>query len=155
MHKRTLLSIAAAGIGGLFLIAAFTVGGYFTGRVVGGATSPSAEINVETIATQGASAINATTPMMVDRETELMNAIGIGSTLTYNYRLVNVVAAEMDKQVFESFMMDDIKPQSTRQACTTPEVRADVLDNGLTMRYAYYDKHREYIGSFSIRPADC
>ncbi len=39
---------------------------------------------------EAANQLNTMAPMMVDEETELMNALGIEGLLVYNYRLVNV-----------------------------------------------------------------
>ena len=99
--------------------------------------------------------INENTPMRIDQETELMNAVGINGILTYNNRLMNYIYSESDVRELRRVIDEELKLDAIRQACTTPDIADDVLGHGFTMRYVYYDQNRSYLTSFEIIPADC
>ena len=101
-----------------------------------------------------ASEINKLAPMMVDRDTELMNALGVGSILTYSYRFVNFEADEIDKAEFQA-VLELLKPDVVRQACTTPDTREGLLNRGIEMRYVYHDQYREYLSEFTVTEEAC
>jgi hypothetical protein len=46
---------------------------------------------------------------MIDQETELMPAVGAPGMLNYNYRLVNVSAAQVDHNKFASGAKERLK----------------------------------------------
>ena len=127
--KRKLL----AGIGVLAAFSLAIIGGVFGrvgGRAIGDSTFQSQPPATQELVTVAASETNKLAPMMVDRDTELMNAIGVGSILTYNYRLVNVEADGINKAQFQTDVLELLKPDVVRQACTTPETREGLLDRG-------------------------
>lgn len=97
-----------------------------------------------------ASEVNKQAPMMVDRDTELSNAIGANGTLVYNYRLVNIDASQISENDLRSF-----RPSVIASVCSTPATRDGLLNRGVTMRYSYADRNRVYIGSFDVRETDC
>lgn len=98
-----------------------------------------------------ANELNKQTPMMVDAETELMNAHALDSVIAYNYRMVNFEASDLDPQAF----LDNVRPTTVNSMCTTPETRDNFLMNGIAMRYTYYSKSREFVVSFDVTREDC
>jgi hypothetical protein len=99
---------------------------------------------------QIASEFNSVLPMMLDRETQLMHVSSDSGMLTYNYRLVNRLASEIDTDV----LIQSLRPGVLRQVCSDP-TSSELLRRGVTVRYLYVGKMREYAGSYHITPADC
>jgi hypothetical protein len=83
-----------------------------------------------------ASELNQSVPVMIDKETELMPAIGEEGMLIYNYRLVGYSAIQINATKFA----EGAKQRVVQGACRTPETRDDFLKKGVTLRYSYYDK---------------
>ncbi len=140
---RKSLSIAG-GVFALLLILAFSSVGGVIGRVVGNVVGEQTFFSrvpiTSEVVTTVANEINKSTPYQLNRDTEMMNVYGFGDVLAYNYRLVNVSVAELDIATFRRAVLADWKPEVMRTACTL----AELLDRGVTMRYIYHDKHREY-----------
>ncbi len=95
--------------------------------------------------------INRSVPIMIDRETELMPAEAAPGVLIYNYRLVSYSASQIDPVKIAA----GAKQRVTQAACNQPETRDDFLKNGVTLRYAYYDKDKLPIATVDVTPADC
>jgi hypothetical protein len=98
-----------------------------------------------------ASEINRSLPMSLDKETDLMNVLGLEAMIVYNYRLVNAEASQIDSAA----LVNELKPTVSKAACSTPQTREDFLKKGITMRYTYSDKDRVHIASFDVTPASC
>jgi hypothetical protein len=98
-----------------------------------------------------AAEINRRVPVMIDKETELLPAVGAEGLLTYNYRLVSYSVAQFDATRFAV----GAKERVTQGACNRPETRDDLLKNGVTLRYSYYDKDKQHIVTIDISSADC
>lgn len=98
-----------------------------------------------------AAEINRSGTLMIDQETELMPAVGAPGMLIYNYRLVNYSAAQLDRNKFT----DGARERLKQNACNQPETRDSFLKRGVTLRYSYFDKDRQPIGSVDVTPADC
>lgn len=98
-----------------------------------------------------ASQLNKNLPMAVDKETELMNVVGLKSTLVYNYRLVNYSASEIDREA----VIAHLKPSLVTAACSAPQTRDAFLKEGIVLRYTYFSKDRTYIATIDVAPADC
>ena len=98
-----------------------------------------------------AAEINRSIPVMIDQETELMPAVGAPGMLNYNYRLVNVSAAQVDYNKFASGAKERLK----ESACNRPETRDNFLKKGVTLRYSYFDKDKQHIATVDVTPADC
>jgi len=98
-----------------------------------------------------AAEINRRVPVMIDKETELLPAVGAEGLLTYNYRLVSYSVAQFDATRFAV----GAKERVTQGACNRPETRDDLLKNGVTLRYSYYDKDKQHIATIDISSADC
>jgi hypothetical protein len=95
--------------------------------------------------------INRAVPVMIDKETELLAAAGTEGILTYNYRLVSYSVSQLDAAKFAA----GAKERVTQGACNRPETRDDLLKQGVTLRYAYFDKDKRPIATIDITPADC
>ena len=98
-----------------------------------------------------AAEINRRVPIMIDKETELLPAVGAEGLLTYNYRLVSYSVAQFDATRFAV----GAKERVTQGACNRSETRDDLLKNGVTLRYSYYDKDKQHIATIDISSADC
>lgn len=95
--------------------------------------------------------INRAVPVMIDKETELLAAAGTEGMLTYNYRLVSYSVSQLDAAKFAA----GAKERVTQGACNRPETRDDLLKQGVSLRYAYFDKDKRHIATIEITPADC
>ena len=144
--KRKLLS-------GIVWFAAFSIA-YVGVRMISGSLFQQQRPPSQELVTAAAGEANKFLPTMVDRDTELMNVFGVGSTLIYNYRIVNFEADEIDKAEFQA-VLELLKPDVVRQACTTPETREDLLDQGIEMRYVYHDQNREHLSEFTVTEEAC
>ena len=139
--------VAALGI----LLAAFgarvAVQMFFSGGSSGPAGRPLAA---------AASYHNASLPMMVDSVTELMQVLGDDSRslFIYNYRLMSADATEVDLGRVRRYIVEELRRGVTAQACTTPETQ-EMVSEGITLRYAYHTRSREYLNHFEITSADC
>lgn len=98
-----------------------------------------------------AAEINRSTPVMIDRETELMPSEVAEGMLIYNYRLVNFSVARLDRSKFTAAA----KQQVTQGACAAPETRDGLLKKGVTLRYSYYDQEKKHIATVDVTPPDC
>ena len=98
-----------------------------------------------------AAEINRRAPVMIDKETELLPAVGSEGLLTYNYRLVSYSVTQFDVTRFAV----GAKERVTQGACNRSETRDDLLKNGVTLRYSYYDKDKQHIATIDISSADC
>lgn len=92
--------------------------------------------------------INKRAPMMVDKETQLTGATGKSNTLTYNYKMLNYTAAQLDKDKFISIL----KPQLVKTAC--PKIKI-MLDAGIKTVYAYNDKNDALIAAVTLDQNAC
>jgi hypothetical protein len=109
--------------------------------------SPRSQASLNRLAVQ----INRNVPVMIDKETELLAAVGTEGMLTYNYRLVSYSVSQLDATRFAV----GAKERVTQGACNRPETRDDLLKNGVTLRYSYFDKDKQHIATIDISSADC
>jgi hypothetical protein len=98
-----------------------------------------------------AAEMNKSVPVMIDPETELLPITAAPGLLTYNYRLVNYSAAQLDPQKFAA----GAKQRVTEGACNRPETRDNFLKYGVTLRYSYFDKEKKPIVAVDVTPKDC
>lgn len=92
--------------------------------------------------------VNKTLPRAVDSETEMTSTSALEGVLIYNYRLVNLAAADVDP----ARLIGVMRPAVIRVACG--ELRGFV-DGGVTIRFAYGDKERKPITQIDATGADC
>jgi hypothetical protein len=109
--------------------------------------SPRSQASLNRLAVQ----ITRSVPVMIDKETELLAAVGTEGMLTYNYRLVSYSVSQLDAAKFAA----GAKERVTQGACNRPETRDDLLKNGVTLRYSYFDKDKQHIATIDISSADC
>jgi hypothetical protein len=98
-----------------------------------------------------AAEINRGVPLMIDKETELLPAVGTEGMLIYSYRLVSYSVTRLDAAKFAA----GAKERVTQGACNRPETRDDLLKQGVTLRYSYFDKDKQHIATIDVLPADC
>jgi hypothetical protein len=100
---------------------------------------------------RAASQVNKNLPMMVDKDTELVNTMGIPGKFVYSYRLPNHAAGNIDKAIF----IEAATKQVTNAACSTPDTRNGFLKKGVSIRYMYSDKDRNHVATIDVTPKDC
>ena len=132
-----------------FIVAALLFGAVIWWRVPKSSQeeNPRSEESLNRLAVQ----INRAVPVMIDKETELLTAAGTEGVLTYNYRLVSYSVSQLDAVKFAT----GAKERVTQGACNRPETREDLLKQGVTLRYAYFDKDKQHIATIDVLPADC
>ena len=109
--------------------------------------NPRSQASLNRLAVQ----INRGVPVMIDKETELLAAVGTEGMLTYNYRLVSYSVSQLDATKFAV----GAKERVTQGVCNRPETRDDLLKEGVTLSYAYFDKDKRHIATIDISSADC
>ena len=87
---------------------------------------------------------------MVDGETELFSSVALPGVIVYNYRLVNVLASEIDAGAIR-----ELESGVVTQACSTPGTKDGLLEMGVTWRFSYHGRMREHIASLDVTPSDC
>lgn len=97
-----------------------------------------------------ASEINKDLPMMVDKETMLINVGAQNDALIYNYILVNYTSAEVDEYQFLTTMGHRL----TNSVCSYPQTK-ELLNNGISLHYYYNGNDSIFIGKVIISPSDC
>lgn len=100
---------------------------------------------------QIAAQINRSVPVMIDKETELMPAVGAPGMLIYSYRLVSYSVAQVDHERFATGTKERVK----QGACSRPETRDSLLKKGVTLRYSYFDRDKQHIATVDVAPSDC
>jgi hypothetical protein len=80
-----------------------------------------------------------------------MNTMGADGVFVYNYRLVNLSAAQVNVEAF----LSALRPSVTNAACSTPETREKFLDKGVALRYTYSDSNRQYLTQIDVSVGDC
>ena len=98
-----------------------------------------------------AAELNRSVPVMIDKETELLTVASAEAMLVYNYRLVGYSLSQFDPSQFGT----KIKPGVTGNACNRAETREEFLNQGITLRYAYFDKDKQHIATIDVTSADC
>ena len=90
------------------------------------------DITSEQFLSKLASEMNKKTPIVVDKETELISTVGLQGVFVYNYRLVNMEATRLDS----GRLLSSIRDQIQAVACTTPQTRDTFLKKGVILRYS-------------------
>ena len=109
--------------------------------------NPRSQASLNRLAVQ----INRGVPVMIDKETELLAAVGTEGMLTYNYRLVSYSVSQLNASKFAAGAKDRV----TQGVCNRPETRDDLLKQGVTLSYAYFDKDKQHIATIEVSSADC
>jgi len=98
--------------------------------------------------TAAANDLNKNLPMMVDKITEAFVVTPRDHELEFSYRVVTLQASEIDINT------NGIKSDRINYTCSTPTIRP-LIDRGISIRYSYYDKNRQYIFSTLVKKSDC
>lgn len=101
-------------------------------------------VNIQQLADQAKSEMNL--PLMVDEVTRLDNIVGNGSSIRYEYTLINVDPSQIDSSV--------IKETITNNACTNTKTR-NIIDRGVGLEYAYSVENQANIINFTVTKPDC
>jgi hypothetical protein len=100
---------------------------------------------------QTAEIMNEGLPMMIDQDVQWDSSFaGPGNKLTYNYTLVNYLAAEIDSTLF----VQNIRQPLINSICTDPETQF-FPDNGVLLNFNYYDNVHNLIANVEVLPTDC
>lgn len=95
--------------------------------------------------------INKDLPMMIDRETMLVTVTPLDDALVYNGVLVNISSQRIDSRQF----LLSMKRILTNSVCSEPNMRAFVLNDGVSLHYSYSGNDHIHIGQVAVSPADC
>jgi hypothetical protein len=132
----------------LLLIAAVgAVGGYVWWRAAPSATGRGISLAQLQLTAQE---LNRDLPRAVDPGTELTSVIASEGRLTYNQRLISLLAAEVPASFAQS-----MRPGIVSAACSTPELRDTFLRAGVTLRWSYADRVGQPVAQIEVRPQDC
>lgn len=129
---------------------AIVAGGVISKTAVQKAASPSGPSSIDQALREAALEINKTTPMQVDKNTQLMNAVALGSTLRYRYTLVNVSSRDFEKNSISKFDGDRMRGNVCSSAGMQPLVKLRAV-----LEYAYYDKDGVELEIVSVETSKC
>jgi hypothetical protein len=99
---------------------------------------------------QAASQMNASLPMMVDKETRLDSTLALDGTFRYNYTLVNYPAESLDAGKFT----DAMQPRIVNSICTMEDTQMFV-NNGVRVIYAYFGRNGKSVTKVTVEPSMC
>ena len=98
--------------------------------------------------TKIAAEINKESPMMVDSDTRLDNAIVLpGNVFQYNYTIINAEVENIDVQALKDYL----EPIITNAVSTDPQMQFQ-RDYKTTMNYNYKDKNGRHMFLISVTP---
>jgi hypothetical protein len=117
------------------------------GPAVRAGGSASSEVDFGQVADEA----NRSLPQMVDEETELTSVESLDRVFVYNHTMVNFVREDLDVQAFA----EAIGAELPRRACSTPEVRDNLLARGQVVRYRYVDKNGERLAEVDVDISQC
>lgn len=89
-------------------------------------------------------------PMMIDKETRLVNVSGFNNRFTYFYKFVNFEKSNINVRKLKIAMSKKL----LSFVCTQPE-SIKLIKQGMTAAYNYSDKHNNYIMEIIIYPENC
>ena len=93
--------------------------------------------------------INKSTPRPIGNDTNLVAAVAYEKTLKYKFSFNKLTKEEVSSQFAlkqTEFLTDFV--------CTRPEMKVFV-DNGVTLKYAYYDKHGKVVVVIAVDARNC
>jgi hypothetical protein len=106
--------------------------------------------NIDRALVQTAAEMNKRMPMMADKETRLDSTTAApNKTLIYHYTLINMRAADVQKDTFVNLL----RPKIIGNYKTSPEMKT-LRDNGVTLEYQYFDKEGAEVSKFAVSPKD-
>jgi hypothetical protein len=97
-----------------------------------------------------ASEMNKRAPMMADKETRLdKTTTAPNKTLVYHYTLINLRAADVQKDLF----VKQLRPNIIANYKSHPDMKT-LREKGVTLAYEYSDKAGVPIARFEVSPKD-
>jgi hypothetical protein len=93
--------------------------------------------------------INKTSPRPIGNDASLVGAVAYEKTLKYKFTFHKLTKEEISSQFAlkqTEFLTDFV--------CTSPEMKVFV-DNGVTLKYAYYDKHGQVVVIITVDTRTC
>ena len=97
---------------------------------------------------EAASQLNASCPIMIDKDTRLDNAAAMpDNVFQYYYTLVNVDQSEVNIDTLRKY----IEPLIVNGVKTSPDLKA-YRDNKVTMGYHYRDKNGVFLMKIDVTP---
>jgi cell division protein FtsB len=96
------------------------------------------------------SMLNKNLPKMIDKDTRLDKVILIDKDISFNYTMVNLLAADLDIPKLESIMAPNIKLEQCQNDGLKP-----ILDEGRKLIYVYVDKEANAITKIIVSKEDC
>lgn len=107
-------------------------------------------VDVHAKLTKVSDTINDRLPMMVDTQTRLDSTEAIGTTLKYNYTVVNFSAANVSADKIKT----TVRPKVIKRLCTSQKMKVFVK-HGVSLIYAYKGKNGAPITTLKISPDQC
>jgi len=126
----------------------FSVSGGIIGANV--ATRMFTKMRINKELAESANEINKNTPLMLDKETQLLTAIPLDNALQYHYKLINMQLATINMDQFKNY----IAKQIPSFACTNPNTK-QLIDKSIRLDYVYYDKDTKYVITYSVDKDSC
>ncbi|WP_448670455.1 hypothetical protein [Pseudoxanthomonas mexicana] len=109
------------------------------------------EPDLDKVLVETASKMNATLPMMVDKETRLDTTLGgPGKEFTYFYTLPAYASKDLDPAAVQRA----IEPLVRSSVCGNQDMKS-MFKVGVTARYIYRANDNVEVARLSITPADC
>ena len=109
--------------------------------------APTSQAYLSTVASE----MNRTLPTMLDKDTQLVDTVGLEGALLYHYRLVNYTADQLDPSELDK----GLRPSLVQKDCTTPQTRDTLLKQGVKLRHIYRDKNDRDVVTIEIVGKDC
>ncbi len=108
------------------------------------------ETSIADVLKASVTAINKTTPQMVDSETRLDSSYALENKLVYKYTMINYSVDDLDTEKFQEIIIKQV----TGFVCTSPDMKYFV-DNAVDVAYSYFDKDSKYITEANVKTAEC
>ena len=96
------------------------------------------------------STLNASLPMMLDRETQIKTSIAFDGRIRYVYKLVRLSGDSINKPQ----LLDFIKKQTSAMSCTSEETRK-LINKHVDLEYWYMDKSDKFVVSYVLTKSIC
>lgn len=123
--------------------------GEFTDKTSINSSSQNQIVSQDTL-WQIASEMNASVPIMIDKETMLFNVVAEENALSYNFLLVNYLSSEIDPDVFANKM----KPVIVNRVCSHPDTQI-FWENGISLHYYYSGNDHIFVKKLTVTPSEC
>jgi len=133
---------------GVLLVAA--AAGAFATRIAQRLTAPAPAVITLEMLERTAGDMSRDLPRMVDPDTELTSVQASDRLLTYNHRLVNLRAEDLEPSFLET-----LRPGVLGTVCSSRSLRDAFLEPGVTLRWTYSDRDGQFLVAIEVAPRDC